>query len=82
MQWTLRVAHLLLQTSTRVLNEDLDDLFRRWYPTVIGGMLASTLIAIFLIPVAFYLVEKVSHRKSDKSEAPPVETPQLVGAMN
>ena len=50
--------------------------------TVIGGMLASTLIAIFLIPVAFYLVEKVSHRKSDKPKAPPVETPQLVEAMN
>ena len=30
MQWTLRGAHLLLQTRTRVLNEDLDDLFRRW----------------------------------------------------
>jgi hypothetical protein len=29
MQWTLRGAHLLLQTRTRVLNEDLDDLFRR-----------------------------------------------------
>ena len=27
-----RGAHLLLQTRTRVLNEDLDDLFRRWYP--------------------------------------------------
>jgi hypothetical protein len=27
-----RAAHLLLQTRTRVLNEDLDDLFRRWYP--------------------------------------------------
>jgi hypothetical protein len=32
MQWTLRGAHLLLQTRTRVLNEDLDDVFRRWYP--------------------------------------------------
>ena len=32
MQWTLRGAHLLLQTRTRVLNEDLDDQFRRWYP--------------------------------------------------
>ena len=30
MQWTLRGAHLLLQTRTRVLNEDLDDLFRRF----------------------------------------------------
>src|ERR1700757_4698508 len=29
MQWTLRGAHLLLQTRTRVLNEDLDNLFRR-----------------------------------------------------
>ena len=25
-------ADLLLQTRMRVLNEDLDDLFRRWYP--------------------------------------------------
>src|SRR5271157_6177986 len=32
MQWTLRGAHLLLQSRTRVLNEDLDDLFRHWYP--------------------------------------------------
>src|SRR5271165_4198175 len=30
--WTLRGAHLLPQTRTRVLNEDLDDLLRRWYP--------------------------------------------------
>ena len=46
--------------------------------TVIGGMLASTLIAIFLIPVVFYLVEKAG--KTDKREAPPVETPELVEA--
>ena len=32
MQWTLRGAHLLLQTRTKVLNENLDDAFRRWYP--------------------------------------------------
>jgi hydrophobic/amphiphilic exporter-1 (mainly G- bacteria), HAE1 family len=50
--------------------------------TVIGGMLASTLIAIFLIPVAFYLVEKAANRKSDKREAPPVETSQPAGASN
>jgi HAE1 family hydrophobic/amphiphilic exporter-1 len=50
--------------------------------TVIGGMLASTLIAIFIIPVVFYLVEKASHRKSEKRGAPPVETPQPVGASN
>ncbi|HEY3276000.1 MAG TPA: efflux RND transporter permease subunit, partial [Syntrophorhabdaceae bacterium] len=29
---------------------------------VIGGMLAATAIAIFLIPVTFYVVEKLSHR--------------------
>ena len=32
MQWTLRGAHLLLQTRTKVLDQDLDDVFRRWYP--------------------------------------------------
>jgi HAE1 family hydrophobic/amphiphilic exporter-1 len=48
--------------------------------TVIGGMLASTLIAIFIIPVVFYLVEKAG--KSDKREAPPVDTSQPVGARN
>jgi hypothetical protein len=32
MQWTLRGAHLLLQTRTKVLNEDLDEGFRHWYP--------------------------------------------------
>jgi hypothetical protein len=32
MGWTLRGAHLLLQTRTKVLNNELDDLFRRWYP--------------------------------------------------
>jgi HAE1 family hydrophobic/amphiphilic exporter-1 len=29
---------------------------------VIGGMMAASFIAIFLIPVTFYLVEKLSHR--------------------
>jgi hypothetical protein len=32
MQWTLRGAHLLLQTRTKVLNNELDDVFRHWYP--------------------------------------------------
>jgi hypothetical protein len=32
MHWSLRGAHLLLQTRTAVLNEDLDQVFRRWYP--------------------------------------------------
>jgi HAE1 family hydrophobic/amphiphilic exporter-1 len=34
---------------------------------VIGGMLASTLIAIFIIPVTFAVVERLSHRFSTKS---------------
>ena len=50
--------------------------------TVIGGMLAATLIAIFIIPVMFYLVEKLSHGKSGKGEAAPVEVSQAVGVGN
>ncbi len=38
---------------------------------VIGGMCASSFIAIFLIPVAFYVVEKLSGSKhEEKPEAP------------
>ncbi len=38
---------------------------------VIGGMLASTLIGIFLVPVAFYVVEKlVEKRKKDGGHEP------------
>ena len=32
MAWTERGAHLLLQTRTRVLNGELDETLRRWYP--------------------------------------------------
>lgn len=32
MQWTQRGAHLLLQVWARVLNEEWEDVFRRWYP--------------------------------------------------
>ena len=32
MHWTLRGAHLLLQTRTKVLNNELEEIFRRWYP--------------------------------------------------
>ena len=32
MQWTPCGAHLLLQTRTKVLNGELDEVFRRWYP--------------------------------------------------
>jgi hypothetical protein len=32
MHWTLRGAHLLLQTRTKVLNNELEEIFRGWYP--------------------------------------------------
>jgi HAE1 family hydrophobic/amphiphilic exporter-1 len=52
--------------------------------TVIGGMLASTLIAVFLIPVMFYIVEKITHRNGKgKKEAPSageVDASQPAGA--
>jgi hypothetical protein len=32
MTWTLRGAHLLLQTRTKVLNNELENVFRSWYP--------------------------------------------------
>ena len=32
MHWSLRGAHLLLQTRTKVLNNERDQLFARWYP--------------------------------------------------
>ena len=30
--WTLPGAHLLLQTRTKVLNDEFENVFRRWYP--------------------------------------------------
>jgi hypothetical protein len=33
MRWSPLGAHLLLQVRTRVLNDDLADDFRRWYPS-------------------------------------------------
>jgi HAE1 family hydrophobic/amphiphilic exporter-1 len=35
--------------------------------TVIGGMLAATLIAVFIIPVLFVVVEKISQRRTGTS---------------
>jgi hypothetical protein len=32
MQWTLQGAHLLLQIRTKVLNNELENAFRNWYP--------------------------------------------------
>ncbi|OPY90260.1 MAG: Efflux pump membrane transporter BepG [Syntrophus sp. PtaU1.Bin208] len=34
---------------------------------VIGGMLAASFIAIFLIPVTFYVVEKMTHRGAEEA---------------
>jgi HAE1 family hydrophobic/amphiphilic exporter-1 len=41
--------------------------------TVIGGMLAATFVSIFLIPVLFYLVEKISRKKGPKLTSVPPE---------
>ena len=38
--------------------------------TVIGGMLAASFLAIFLIPVTFYVVEKVSARGKGEERTP------------
>ena len=32
MRWSPRGAHLLLQIRAQVLNDDLPDAFRQWYP--------------------------------------------------
>jgi len=32
MQWTQQGAHLLLQARIKVLNDELDQTFQRWYP--------------------------------------------------
>ena len=45
---------------------------------VIGGMGAATVIAIFIIPVTFYVVEKLSHRGHEGESAKVVE-PQKEG---
>ena len=41
---------------------------------VIGGMIAASLIAIFIIPVSFYVVERLAHRKGE-TPAPPAPQP-------
>jgi len=52
---------------------------------VIGGMLAASFIAIFLIPVLYYLVERLTGKKVDPATAavPPASAePILVGAAH
>src|SRR5205085_4862860 len=45
--------------------------------TVIGGMLAATGIAIFIIPVLFVLVERFATRKDRPHHAPALDLPEL-----
>jgi HAE1 family hydrophobic/amphiphilic exporter-1 len=42
--------------------------------TVIGGMIAASGIAIFLIPVTFYVVERLSSRGHAAAPAPQPES--------
>ena len=42
---------------------------------VFGGMLAASLIAIFLIPVTFYVVENLVHRGGQHAVPPPMAPP-------
>lgn len=44
---------------------------------VIGGMLAASVLAIFLIPVSFDVVERLAHRKK---HSPPVPGPAILPA--
>ena len=45
---------------------------------VIGGMLAASLLAIFLIPVTFDVVERISQRFSRKPhDTPKQDTPEM-----
>jgi HAE1 family hydrophobic/amphiphilic exporter-1 len=45
---------------------------------VIGGMLAASVLAIFLIPVSFDVVERLAHRK--KKHLPSASTPAILPA--
>ena len=46
---------------------------------VIGGMTAASLLAIFLIPVSFYMVERLFHRKRVVLTPQEVEPPVVQG---
>jgi len=43
--------------------------------TVIGGMLAATLLSIFLIPACFYVVERFFAGRKEEAPTPPAEKP-------
>ncbi len=48
--------------------------------TVLGGMLAATLIAIFIIPVTFYVAERFSRKREPAPAATPTPVPIHGGA--
>jgi HAE1 family hydrophobic/amphiphilic exporter-1 len=48
---------------------------------VIGGMTAASFIAIFMIPVTFVVVERLSHRFSRKSAVAPQISGEPEGVM-
>ncbi|AJE23415.1 efflux RND transporter permease subunit [Azotobacter chroococcum] len=48
---------------------------------VIGGMLAATVIAVFFIPLFYYLVERISEKTGGAKKAAPPAEPALPGAL-
>jgi HAE1 family hydrophobic/amphiphilic exporter-1 len=49
--------------------------------TVIGGMIAASAIAIFLIPVTFYVIERLFAGRKEKTATPQVSAPQPEPAL-
>jgi HAE1 family hydrophobic/amphiphilic exporter-1 len=49
--------------------------------TVIGGMIAASAIAIFLIPVTFYVIERLFAERKEKTTAPQVSKPEPESAI-
>ena len=49
--------------------------FRRTALRQIGGMIAASAIAIFLIPVTFYVMERIAAGRKQKASSPKVANP-------
>jgi HAE1 family hydrophobic/amphiphilic exporter-1 len=49
--------------------------------TVIGGMIAASAIAIFLIPVTFYVIERLFAGRKEKTAAPQADDPEPEPAL-
>jgi len=45
MRWTKRGAHLLLQVRNQTLNDDLREMFVRWYPAMSRAKISTQLAA-------------------------------------